>query len=92
MTIYSPLDGKIHLRQGGLHSHTHLANLYSPPLDFWDVEIFKGIGNALGYFIKMSKLTKEGRYTSYTHICVYMNVSKDLLKSIYLSYQDTYCI
>jgi hypothetical protein len=49
--------------------------LYSLPLDYWLPSTFEGIGNKLGKYIKITKATLKGRYTSYTRICIEMDVS-----------------
>jgi hypothetical protein len=48
----------------------------------------EGIGNAMGYFIKISDVTKSTRHISHERICVYMNVAGALLESTIVSYQD----
>jgi hypothetical protein len=62
--------------------------LYSFPQEFWLGEVLEGIGNTLGIFVKSVEATKQSRYTSYACICVYMDVSKPLPRSIKLEYQD----
>lgn len=47
-----------------------------------------GIGNTIGVYVKSSEATKLRKYTSYAHICVYLNISKPLPGSISLEYQD----
>jgi hypothetical protein len=49
-----------------------------------------GIGNTVGRYVKSSEATKMRKYTSYTHICIYMTISKALPGSIMLEYQDDY--
>jgi len=51
-------------------------------------EILVGIGNTIGAYVKSSEATKQRRYMSYTHICVYLNISKPLHGSIALKYHD----
>jgi len=46
------------------------------------------IGNTIGMYVKSLEATKLRKYTSYAHICVYLNISKPLLGSISLEYQD----
>jgi hypothetical protein len=58
------------------------------PQEFWLEEVLAGIGNTIGVYVKSSEATKQRRYTSYTHICVYLNIAKLLLGSIVLEYQD----
>lgn len=57
-------------------------------IEFWDLEILEGIGNMIGYFVKLSESKKRGRYTSYARICVYMNILDPLLEYIELEYHD----
>jgi hypothetical protein len=52
------------------------------------MKILEGIGNTLGSFVRITEATLQGRYTSYTWICVYLNVSKALPTSICLRYRD----
>ena len=47
-----------------------------------------GIGNTIGVYVKSSEATKLRKYTSYAHICVYLNISKPLPGSISLEYHD----
>jgi hypothetical protein len=47
-----------------------------------------GIGNTVGQYVKASEATKQRKYTSYTRICVYMNISKALPGAVTLEYQD----
>jgi hypothetical protein len=42
----------------------------------------------LGSFVKIEVSTQKGRYTSYTRICVYLDVSKALPDSISLLFRD----
>lgn len=56
-------------------------------MDFWDPDILEGIGNALGSFVKIAETTCRGRYTYFSRICVYMNISEPLPKSIELEYE-----
>ena len=58
------------------------------PQEFWLEEILMGIGNTVGQYVKGSKATKTRKYTSYARICIYMDISKALLGSITLEYQD----
>jgi hypothetical protein len=64
------------------------VHLYYLPYEYWDEEIFVGIRNTLGTIVKTTKATKQGRYISYTRICIYMNVSMSIRESIFLNYQD----
>jgi len=55
-------------------------------MDYWDPEILEGIGNSLGSFVKIAEATARGQYTSFTRICVYMNISEPLPDMIELEY------
>jgi hypothetical protein len=46
------------------------------------------IGNTVGQYVKSSEATKQRKYASYARICVYMDISKALPRSITLEYQD----
>ena len=63
-----------------------LILLYSLLREFWEAKILEGIGNTFSSFIKISDMTKQGQYTSYAHIYIYMNVSKHLSDSMCLIY------
>lgn len=58
--------------------------LYSLPLDYWLPESLKTIGNKLGHFLKISKATLKGRYTSFARICVEIDISRALPEEIIL--------
>ena len=62
--------------------------LYSLPLEYWDEDSLKDIGNALGEFVKIAEETKMRRYTSYAHICVCMRLDKPLPDSVSLYHDD----
>lgn len=62
--------------------------LYSLSLDYWLLESLKTIGNKLGNFIKISDATLKGKYTSFTWICVEMDLSGALLDAIILEVYD----
>jgi hypothetical protein len=62
--------------------------LYSFLQEFWLEAILMGIGNNMGQYVKLSKATKQRKYTSYARIYVYMDISKELPGSITLEYQD----
>jgi len=62
--------------------------LYSLPQEFWNQEIFKGISNTLGNFVKTSEIKKRGCYITYARICAYMDLTKSIPTSIRLLYQD----
>jgi hypothetical protein len=57
-------------------------------LGYWEEETLEGIGNTLGSFIKVFEITIKGKYTSYTRLCAYINVSQALPHSIFLRYQE----
>ena len=52
------------------------------------MDTLKDIGNTLGEFIKVAEQTKAQRYTSFTRICVYLDLSKELLEAISLHWED----
>ncbi len=60
--------------------------LYSLRVDFWIPKILKGIGKALGFFFKVSKVTKKGKNISYARLGVYMKISQPLPDYIELEY------
>eukprot|EP00253_Pinus_taeda_P024856 PITA_24856 len=62
--------------------------LYSLPLDYWMRESLKAIGNKLGHFLKISEATLRGKYTSYAHICVEMDLSGALPDEVILEVYD----
>jgi len=64
------------------------VRLYSLPLDYWQLESLKVIGNKLGHFVKIPKATMWGKYTSFAHICVDMDISISLLIEIILEVFD----
>jgi hypothetical protein len=49
---------------------------------------FEAIGNKLGKYVKTSKATLKGRYTSYARIYIEMDVSGALLEAISLEFRD----
>jgi hypothetical protein len=51
-------------------------------------EILLGIGNTLDKYVKSFEATKKQKYTSYSRISVYMNISKALPRTITLEYTD----
>ena len=51
-------------------------------------EVLADIGNTIDIYVKSSEATKQRRYTSYTRICVYLNIAKPLPGSITLEYND----
>ena len=62
--------------------------MYSLPTEYYTEEILTEIGNLLGNFVKVSEQTRERRYTSYTRICIYLDISKDLSDGIDLTWED----
>jgi len=62
--------------------------LYSLPLDYWQPYPLKTTGNKLGHFLKISEATIKGKYTSFTRICVEMDLSGALLEEIILEVYD----
>ena len=48
----------------------------------------KDIGNIFGEFIKVVEQTKAQRYTSFSRIYVYLDLSKELPKAISLNWED----
>jgi len=51
-------------------------------------ESLKAIGNKLGHFLKISKATLRGKYTSYARICVEMDLSGALPDEVILEVYD----
>lgn len=64
------------------------VRLFGLPMEFWDPEVLEGIGNSIGAFVKVAESTKRGKYTSYTRICVYMNIAEPLSEYIEVEYHD----
>jgi hypothetical protein len=62
--------------------------LYSPPLDYSLPSTFEEIGNKLGKYVKTSEATLKGRYTSYSRICIEMDVLGALPEAINLEFRD----
>ena len=48
----------------------------------------KDLGKTIGKFFKSLEQTKEVRYISYARIRVYMDLSRELLEAINLSWED----
>ena len=46
------------------------------------------IGNSLGNFIKVSEQTRQRKYISYARICIYIDISRDFLDGIELTWED----
>ena len=62
--------------------------LFSLPGEYWDLDTLKDIENTLGEFIKVAEHTKVKRYTSFSRICIYMDLSKELHAAINLNLED----
>lgn len=62
--------------------------LYSLSLYYWLPESLKAIGNKLGHFIKILEATLRGKYTSFSRICVEMDLSGALTDEIILEVYD----
>ena len=52
------------------------------------MEILRDTGNSIGEFMKVAKKTRIQRYTAYSCICVYMDLSKDLPEAVSLNWED----
>ena len=64
------------------------VRLYTLPLDYWQMESLSAIGNKLGRFVKISKATKKGKYTSFARICVEMDLFGALPDEVILEVLD----
>ena len=64
------------------------VRLYSLPLDYWQTESLFAIGNKLGCFVKAPEATRRGEYTSFTRICVEMDLSGALPYEVILEVFD----
>jgi len=64
------------------------VRLCSLPLDYWQTESLAAIGNKLGWFIKASKATRRGKYTSFARICMEMDLSRALMDEVLLEVFD----
>jgi len=62
--------------------------LYSLPWEYWEESSLQEIGNALGEFIKVAEDTKFCRYTSYTRICIYMDLKQALPDTVSLLHEE----
>ena len=62
--------------------------LYSLLLDYWFPSTFEAIGKKLKKYFKTSEATLKERYTSYTRICIEMDVSGVLPEAIILVFRD----
>ena len=50
-----------------------------------DLDILQDIGNMLGEFMKLEEKTKHEMYISFSIICIYMDLSKELPEAIILN-------
>eukprot|EP00253_Pinus_taeda_P027092 PITA_27092 len=64
------------------------VRLYSLPLDYWQHGSLATIGNKLGCFVKASKATRMGKYTSYAKICVEVDLLGALPEELILEVFD----
>lgn len=62
--------------------------LYLLPLEYWEEESLKAIGNVLGDFVKVAEETKTHRYTSYMRICIYMDLKQAFPDTVSPSHED----
>jgi hypothetical protein len=62
--------------------------LYSLSLNYWLPSTFEAIRNKLGKYVKTSKATLKGRYTSYARICIDMDVLGALPEAMSLEFMD----
>ena len=61
--------------------------MHSLPSEYWKEEILIDIGKSLGTFIKVSEQTRQRKYISYARICIYLDISRDLLDGIELTWE-----
>lgn len=52
--------------------------MHSLPVEYWDEDSLKDIGNGLGEFIKSTEEMKLCRHRSYSCVCVFMQLDKPL--------------
>eukprot|EP00253_Pinus_taeda_P026030 PITA_26030 len=64
------------------------VRIYLLPLDYWKIESLTTIGNKLGRYVKTSKATRRGKYTSFAKICVEMDISGALPNEVILEVYD----
>jgi len=64
------------------------VRLYSLPLDYWKIETLTTIGNKLGRYVKTFEATRRRKYTSFSRICVEMDLSRALLDEVILEVYD----
>ena len=62
--------------------------MHSLPSKYWKEEILTKIGNTLGTFIKVSEQMRQRKYISFTRICIYLDISRDLPDGIELTWED----
>ena len=62
--------------------------LFSLLGEYWDLETLRNIENTLGEFIKIAEQTRIQRYTAFTWIYVYMDLSREIPKVINLKWED----
>ena len=63
-------------------------HLFSLPSEYWDMDTLKGIGHTLGEFMKVVERTKAQRYTPFSCICVFLDLSKEFPEVISLNWED----
>ena len=51
----------------------------------------KGIGNTLRVFVRVSEQPRWNKFTSYARICVYMDISRELLEGLKLTWEEKEC-
>ena len=56
-------------------------HLFFLPGEYWDLETLRDIGNNLGEFIKVAEQTRIQRYMVFSHIYVYMDLSREIPKA-----------
>jgi len=64
------------------------VRLYNLPLHFWSERVLEGIGNNIGKYIKKDQERIEERIYTFARICVEVDLSKGLSKSIRLVYKQ----
>ncbi|CAL1390162.1 unnamed protein product [Linum trigynum] len=61
-------------------SHTLVwARLPKIPMDYYDEELLRNIGNSLGRYIKMDEATRQASRGHFARICVEVNLAKPLV-------------
>ena len=63
-------------------------HLFSLPSEYRDLDTLKDIENTLGEFIKVAEHNKVKRYTSFSRIYIYLDLSKELHVAISLNWED----